>query len=54
MRGKVILIGLMTPDEAQYWVKMPIPEIFKNKVKAMECHRISMNVEFTGCNIGVK
>ena len=45
LRGRVLLLGFMVPDEARHWAPMELPETLQPKVEEMESG-IRMNFKF--------
>lgn len=41
------MIGIMIPDEAQHWTKMPLPKSLSSKVAEMEGRGESMGLKFS-------
>lgn len=48
LKGKIILLGIMIPDEVQHWHPMPLPASLRGKVQEMASETIMMNFDFGG------
>jgi len=44
--GTFVMFGIMTPEESEYWHKMPLPVTLSDAVSEMTDENMSMNVRF--------
>lgn len=43
LKGKIILLGFMVPDELRYWHRMPLPPYLKDRVQKLASSTINMD-----------